>query len=417
MSFTSTETLMGQEKVDGNDEAAKIFLLGGDPDAETGKLDPNDPAITFILNSDDFVNLQKYVRACTALPSTEALFEAEFSRENLKKFFAEDDTLYEYMKQVLPRMHKRANDFQVDTIEPMITLGGRIGNFAKDSGNYIGTIVSSLMVMGEPGMVKGNLKFDAAKRRADTMLDRLTDHAKKVEVECGEMFKKLTKFKVDTETADLKDIIEIERRLKKIIPNDEAKKSKVQRLIDDAKLLVTQAKDMLDAEVQKAREAGKIKWYHYIPVVGTIILIIDIVKHKGLINSLRELNDRFELAKKKGENAIETITAASHQLDSLTNDIKGVTDTIDNAIKSVGKMQATFGNLQTMFMDIKQKLGYITSDVNDEFISDYVVPLEDLKDAAETWKRVYALSRIFQSTGLVQDAKDAPGHGVDEKTG
>ncbi|KAH7111485.1 hypothetical protein B0J13DRAFT_614178 [Dactylonectria estremocensis] len=417
MSFTSTETLMGQEKVDGNDEAAKIFLLGGDPDAETGKLDPNDPAITFILNSDDFVNLQKYVRACTALPSTEALFEAEFSRENLKKFFAEDDTLYEYMKQVLPRMHKRANDFQVDTIEPMITLGGRIGNFAKDSGNYIGTIVSSLMVMGEPGMVKGNLKFDAAKRRADTMLDRLTDHAKKVEVECGEMFKKLTKFKVDTETVDLKDIIEIERRLKKIIPNDEAKKSKVQKLIDDAKLLVTQAKDMLDAEVQKAREAGKTKWYHYIPVVGTIILIIDIVKHKGLINSLRELNDRFELAKKKGENAIETITAASHQLDSLTNDIKGVTDTIDNAIKSVGKMQATFGNLQTMFMDIKQKLGYITSDVNDEFISDYVVPLEDLKDAAETWKRVYALSRIFQSTGLVQDAKDAPGQGVDEKTG
>lgn len=95
MSTTSTETLMNEKKVDGNDDAAKIFLLGDDPNAESGTLDPSDPAVTFILNSDDFINLQKYVRACTSLPSTGDLFEAEYSRENLKKFFAEDDTLYE----------------------------------------------------------------------------------------------------------------------------------------------------------------------------------------------------------------------------------------------------------------------------------------------------------------------------------
>lgn len=96
--------------------------------------------------------------------------------------------------------------------------------------------------------------------------------------------------------------------------------------------------------------------------MGTIILIIDIVKHKGLINSLRELNDRYELAKKKGDNAIESITAASRkytpmvtlldgnsdtdlyftidQLDSLMGEVEGVKKTIDNAIKSVDKMQS-----------------------------------------------------------------------------
>ncbi|RMJ16007.1 hypothetical protein CDV36_004312 [Fusarium kuroshium] len=408
MSLTSTETLMAQGKVEGNDDAAKIFLLGNDPNADVGELDPKDPANTFILNSEDFVNLQRYVRACTALPSTEDLFEAEFSRENLKKFFAEDDTLYDYMKQVLPRMHKRASEFQVDTIEPMITLGGRIGNFAKDSGQYLQTIVASLNVMGEPGMVKGNLKYDAAKRRADTMLDRLANHAKEVEGQCGQMFTKLSQFKVDTENVDLKDITEIDRRLKNILPDYEAKKSKVQKLIDDAKLLVQEAEQMLNAEVEKARELGQLKWYHYIPVVGAVILIVNLVKHKGLMNSLRELNERFELAKKKGENAIESITAASHQLDSLLAGIKGVRDTIENAIKSVEKMQKTFGNLQTMFLDIKKKLDYINSDINDEFINDYVVPLGDLEDAAETWRRVYALSKVFQSTGLVVDAKDAP---------
>ncbi|RSL98147.1 hypothetical protein BHE90_008701 [Fusarium euwallaceae] len=406
MSLTSTETLMAEKKVEGTDNAAKIFLLGNDPNAEPGKLNPKDPANTFILNSEDFVNLQRYVRACTALPSTEALFEAEFSRENLKKFFSQDDTPYDYMKKVLPRMHKRANDFQVDTIEPMLVLGGRIANFAKDSGQYLQTIVASLTVMGEPGMVKGNLKYDAAKRRADTMLDRLANHAMEVEGHC-----------VDTENVDLKDIREIDRRLKKILPDDEAKKSRVQKLIDEARLLVQAAEDMLKAEVGKARERGELKWYHYIPVVGAIILMVNLDKHRGLINRLGELNEMYQLAKKKGANAIESITAASHQLDSLLAGIKGVRDTIDNAIKSVGRMQKTFGELKTMFLNIKAKLEYINSDINDEFISDYIVPLGDLKDAAETWKRVYALAKVFQSTGLVGDAKNAPGYEELKKEG
>ncbi|KAL6823178.1 hypothetical protein V8C40DRAFT_31852 [Trichoderma camerunense] len=407
MSITTTETLQ-DEQLKGPNDAAKIFLLGGDPQESVEKLDPSDPAVTFILNSDDFINLQKYIRACTALPSTESLFEAEYSRENLKKFFAEDDTLYNFMKEVLPRMHKRANDFQINTIEPMITLGGRIGNFAKDSGRFMDRLVKNLEVMGQPGMVKGVSQFDAAKYDAEKTLDRLTDHAKKVEVECKEMFDKLTAFKVDTETQDLKDITEISRRLKKIIPNDEAKKSKVQKLLDDAKRLVDEAKNMLDDEVRKAREQGKAKWYHFIPVVGTIILIIDIVKHKGLINSLRELNDRYELAKKKGDNAIESITAASHQLDSLMSEVQGVTDTIDNAIASVDKMQKTFNSLQVMFQDIKEKLEYTTSDLGDENIKSFEFQIEDLRDAAVTWKRVYILAQVFQSTGLVKDAKDAP---------
>lgn len=96
------------------------------------------------------------------------------------------------MKEVLPRMHKRANDFQINAIEPMITLGGRIGNFAKDSGRFMDRLVKNLEVMGQPGMVKGVAQFDAAKYDAEKTLDRLTDHAKKVEVECKEMFDKLT---------------------------------------------------------------------------------------------------------------------------------------------------------------------------------------------------------------------------------
>lgn len=66
---------------------------------------------------------------------------------------------------------------------------------------------------------------------------------------------------MDTENDDLKDITEIDRRLKKILPDDEAKKSKVQKLIDEAKLLVQAAEQMLNAEAEKARELGQLKWY------------------------------------------------------------------------------------------------------------------------------------------------------------
>lgn len=108
-------------------------------------------------------------------------------------------------------------------------------------------------------------------------------------------------------------------------------------------------------------------------------------------------------------------------------------DTIENALAAVGKMQSkrldsqlpvhpfsecaakltfvcpteTFASLQVMFTDIKTKLGYVVSDVQDEFMKEFSGPIDDLRDAAQVWKRVYALSNVFMSTGLVRDAKDA----------
>jgi hypothetical protein len=61
-----------------------------------------------------------------------------------------------------------------------------------------------------------------------------------------------------------------------------------------------------------------------------------------------------------------------------------------------------------MFQDIKEKLEYTTSDLGDENIKSFEFQIEDLRDAAVTWKRVYILAQVFQSTGLVKDAKDAP---------
>jgi hypothetical protein len=77
----------------------------------------------------------------------------------------------------------------------------------------------------------------------------------------------------------------------------------------------------------------------------------------------------------------------------------------------------TFSKLQTMFEEIKQKLEYVDSDINDEFITEYIVQIEDLADAAQTWKQVQKLSDVFQNTGLVLDIKQAPTEEIEEIDG
>jgi hypothetical protein len=45
------------------------------------------------------------------------------------------------------------------------------------------------------------------------------------------------------------------------MPDDAAKNSKVQTFIDKARILVEQAKQMVDNQLNEAREKGKAKWY------------------------------------------------------------------------------------------------------------------------------------------------------------
>jgi hypothetical protein len=96
------------------------------------------------------------------------------------------------MKEVLPRMHQRCSNFQIDTLEPMIILGGRISNFAKNSGTYIDRIVSYLGKMGEVGVSKNSPPYNSAKRNAEKHLDKLIAHAGEVGVQCGEVFDRLS---------------------------------------------------------------------------------------------------------------------------------------------------------------------------------------------------------------------------------
>jgi 20S proteasome alpha/beta subunit len=60
---------------------------------------------------------------------------------------------------------------------------------------------------------------------------------------------------------DASDLTSIQKRISKVIPNDAAKNSVIAGLIADAKLMVDAARKQIDAELEKARENGTIRWY------------------------------------------------------------------------------------------------------------------------------------------------------------
>ncbi|KAI1746480.1 hypothetical protein F4782DRAFT_536407, partial [Xylaria castorea] len=214
-------------------------------------------------------------------------------------------------------------------------------------------------------------------------------------------------FKVDTKN-DKKDLDNIAKRLRAVVPPKEHRKSKISELIQEARNIVNAAKKTLDDETEKARQHGKLKWYHFIPVIGAIILIVDTVKHQGLLKTLRQLNDNYEIEKKKGATTEAMLLSTSSQIDHLSDELEGVESTIQNAMNAVEKMQKTFSNLKTSFEDIKRNLKAVNTDMNSEVIEQRICAQEDLIDAIQTWNEVYTLAKVFQQTGLVMDAKTAP---------
>ncbi|KAI0186881.1 hypothetical protein EV127DRAFT_410831 [Xylaria flabelliformis] len=400
MATQTTTTTTTTVAVTGTNEKANVFIL------QETQVTVQTPPV-FILNSDDFINLQKYVFAGMALPSTATLFESEFPEKNMETFMKSDMDLYKKMREVLPRINNRCTNFQIETLEPMITLGGRIANFAKDAGKLTDKLLGYLQALGSEEVKMGTPKYKSNHTLAQRALDKLITHAVEVDGKCQETLNQLDKFKVDTMN-DKKDLDDIAKRLKAVIPSKEHRKSKIGELIQEARNLVNAAKKTLDEETEKARQKGKLKWYHFIPVIGTIILIVDTIKHQGLLKTLRQLNDNYEAEKKKGAATEAMLLATSSQVDHLADELESVESTIQSAMTAVEKMQKTFSNLKTSFEEIKRNLNAVNTDMNSEEIEQRICAQEDLADAIETWNEVYTLAKVFQQTGLVLDAKTAP---------
>ena len=84
------------------EKKAQVFVVAVDDQVPYTDEEKEALAKTFLLNSKDFIDLQKYLIAGGELPGTGEQFEAEYPRASLDKFFKADPGLYDVSEDVKP---------------------------------------------------------------------------------------------------------------------------------------------------------------------------------------------------------------------------------------------------------------------------------------------------------------------------
>ena len=88
------------------------------------------------------------------------------------------------MREVILRINNRCASFQVETLGPMIILGGRIANFARDAAFLTEKLRRFLQILGDETIVRESPKYRSNNRMALRVLDKLIYHADEVDHQC-----------------------------------------------------------------------------------------------------------------------------------------------------------------------------------------------------------------------------------------
>jgi hypothetical protein len=94
------------------------------------------------------------------------------------------------MKIVLPRIQQNTTKFRIDTLEPMILLGGKIANFSKFAGDYLKMLSGFIHKMTASPV--NSPQYNKEKKGAATVLKALKDHAERVQAQCTTTFNELS---------------------------------------------------------------------------------------------------------------------------------------------------------------------------------------------------------------------------------
>lgn len=181
------------------------------------------------------------------------------------------------MARVLPQLHQRSSSFQNETLEPMTTLGGHISNFAKDASRRITRIITYLEKLGT--MSNSSSDYSSTKQSASNNLKELTDHAAKMGLQCEDVKKQLTavrssglnspmlgltswvQFKTITQYTDKPSLAKICDRIRNIVPEAEAERSKVWEKLKNLDATLEMMRQSIELGLSRARLMGQPRWY------------------------------------------------------------------------------------------------------------------------------------------------------------
>ncbi|KAJ2903884.1 hypothetical protein MKZ38_009170 [Zalerion maritima] len=338
----------------------------------------------FVLNSTSFIDLQMYVQAALRLPSSTEMFMNTYPESAFKDYFSSDKMLY--------------------------GATGYIANFAEDAERYTADLVEALQVLITPGVTMDQPEAIHAKSTARSVLRKLGRYAKETNEECHSTVLRLQGFETQTRV-DKNELSKLSARLEKVMPSENERNSTLKRILDEAKAMVSAAREAVAKEKEKFLDSRTKKWYHFIPIIGAIILIVDIVRSNGFLKTMRSLEKNYADARKNAKNEEVQLMQAYHQVDHLVDAFGDIESTIKDAIDAVNEMKTAFANLETDFSMIQRRLQDVDGDIDEDFMEDRVVALDDLRNAEEVWSRVYVLSKQFQDNGILMPSEEGEKEG------
>ncbi|KAA8895728.1 hypothetical protein FN846DRAFT_317443 [Sphaerosporella brunnea] len=361
----------------------------------------------FVLNSQEFIDLQTYLTAAINLPESAQRFEFECSREAFERFVPKDKELYDYLKEYLPPIQQHCFGFKSMTVGPMVNLGGAIANFSEQAAEKYGELHDNLKIVGDRKKRIEDDDVQEAIQECRAILRNIQRDATKKSDECTPIVNQLAAFKAQTEK-DQTGLSSAYTRFKAAVPDKNSLGETLKKYIDETRA----ALDGVAEETQEARaeaeEAGRRKWYWYMPVTGVVFFIIDTVKFKATAGTMKSLKARYENSRPEGEKTQAEMLQVFHKVERLKDLVDWAAEAIDKAIEALENLQAAFSSLKTDLEKLSDRIGNIEGNFSEEYINERVVGLKDLEKAKKTWENVQELAEIFQRNGMILDIDKHP---------
>ncbi|KAI5815554.1 hypothetical protein BZA77DRAFT_344819 [Pyronema omphalodes] len=361
----------------------------------------------FVLNSQEFTDLQKYLTAAINLPASAQKFEFECSREAFEKFVPKDKELYDYLKEYLPPIQQNCFDFKSQTVGPMVNLGGAIANFSEQTAEKYGELHDHLKVIADETKRLEDKEVQHSIAKCRRILRILQNDATKKSKECEPIINQLVDFKIQTEK-DQQGLSAAYNRFKAAVPDKNSLGETLRKYIDDLQAVLSAMEEEMKEARAEAEEHGRIKWYWFCGIIGAVIVIVDLVKCKGVAGTIKSLKEKYENARTEGEKKQAEMMQQFHKVERLKDLVDSAAEAIDKAIEALGKLQAAFSFIKTDLGKLSDKIGTIEGDISEELVNERLVGFEDLENAKKTWEKVFGLAKTFQTNGVILNIENHP---------
>jgi len=363
---------------------------------------PGAKSHTFPLESEAFVNLQRYLLSAIKLPGSDAEFELEYPPTMLKQYTEKESPgLYDSMRTVLVGLNSHCTDFQNGTMNRSIEVASRIADFGDAATTAAGTAAKALEVMMASGVRNGDTDYQNALTQLFLVIDDLSGKASEASGTCGQVQEGLGNFRT-TVIHDRERLQALHVEIDKALPKAAYIDNQMQQMMDK----VQQDLASMNANANNARKrlANSTLRLLYYRNLGYSVASIDTV--------LKSTENAMAVVRRASMAALDTRIAFSTISMQTVLRLRFVTTHLSNSLDEVlAAIELAAGallNLMGAFTELSGKLKGIDGSLKsaaraavnpDGFKRSAALGILT-KASQSTWPLVASLARRFEEHGL-----------------